>query len=71
MNAQWWVSVLEVTLRSGWLNGPHGDKLVIRVDDGLLGKLENGDGARPKGMGGVIVRSLAPPYHLPSSGVVD
>ena len=56
LNAQWWASVLETTLLSGWLNGVDGDRLILRIDDTLLGKLEKGDGARPRGIGGFIVR---------------
>ncbi|WRT64481.1 uncharacterized protein IL334_001413 [Kwoniella shivajii] len=54
-NTQWWASVLEETLRTGWLNGgDDGDRLIIKVDDGLLSRLEDCQGKRPKGIGGVI-----------------
>ncbi|KAK8847685.1 hypothetical protein IAR55_005544 [Kwoniella newhampshirensis] len=71
-NSQWWASVIEETLRSGWINsGGHtddseGDRLVLRVNDGLLGRLEDGQGVRPKGIGGVIetlVTATPPVLH--------
>ncbi|WWC59757.1 uncharacterized protein I303_102319 [Kwoniella dejecticola CBS 10117] len=53
-NSQWWSSVIEETLRTGWINGEHGDRLILKVDDGLLNRLEDQLGRRPKGIGGVI-----------------
>ncbi|TYJ53251.1 hypothetical protein B9479_006118 [Cryptococcus floricola] len=57
-NAQWWAAVLEETLRSGWINGEGGDRLVVKVDEALSGRLEDEKGSRPAGLGGVV-ESLA------------
>lgn len=54
-NSQWWAGVLEETLRTGWLNGEGGDRLVLKVDNGVLGRLEDEKGSRPRGLGGVVV----------------
>lgn len=50
-NVSWWSGVVEELLRSGYLVN---DRLVLRVDDGLLASLE-WNGGRPKGIGGVVV----------------
>ncbi|ORY30213.1 Snf7-domain-containing protein [Naematelia encephala] len=67
VNAQWWASVLEETLRSGWINGPEGDRLVLKVDEALLVSLEDEKGVRPKGIGGIIERqcTTSPPIYYP------
>lgn len=59
MNSQWWASVLEIVLLSGWINGEDGDRLLLKVDDALLGRLEDANGGRPKGIGGVVVSRLS------------
>ncbi|WWD21781.1 hypothetical protein CI109_106268 [Kwoniella shandongensis] len=70
-NSQWWSSVLEETLRSGWLNGDSteggGDRLVLTVDETLLGRLEDSKGVRPKGIGGVVetLSTTSPPTLHP------
>ena len=46
----------------GGLQGDSGDRLVLTVDETLLARLENGEGVRPRGIGGVIVGPL--PYQL-------
>ncbi|WVO18556.1 hypothetical protein L204_106275 [Cryptococcus depauperatus] len=55
-NSQWWASILEETLRTGWLNGEDGDRLIMRVDEALLGRLVDEKGLRPRGIGGVMER---------------
>jgi charged multivesicular body protein 7 len=52
--------VLQETLRSGWIGGKDGDRLVLKADEELIGRFD-WDGKRPKGLGGVIVRSKATP----------
>ncbi|RSH92455.1 hypothetical protein EHS25_008871 [Saitozyma podzolica] len=60
-NVSWWSTVLRETLRSGWVNGDvaghvqrdGADRLVLKVDEALVGKYE-WDGRRPKGLGGVV-----------------
>ncbi|WWD08285.1 hypothetical protein V865_006396 [Kwoniella europaea PYCC6329] len=66
-NSQWWASVIEETLRTGWINGEDGDRLILKVDDALLGRLEDEHGRRPKGIGGVIegLASTTPPTLHP------
>lgn len=64
-NSQWWAGVLEETLRTGWLNGEGGDKLVLKVDNGMLGRLEDDKGSRPKGLGGVVVSPACVPACVP------
>ncbi|WWC86589.1 uncharacterized protein L201_001466 [Kwoniella dendrophila CBS 6074] len=82
-NSQWWSSVLEETLRTGWINGEDGDRLILKVDDSLLSRFEDDQGRRPKGLGGVIeglvnttpptlhplpqFLSSLPPLHAPAS----
>ncbi|KAK6903398.1 hypothetical protein I203_106901 [Kwoniella mangroviensis CBS 8507] len=69
-NSQWWASVIEETLRTGWINGESGDRLILKVDDALLGRLEDEHGRRPKGIGGVIeglTLTTPPTLHPPSS----
>lgn len=58
-NVSWWSGLIEELLRSGHAGGGAGDRLVIRVDEGLLGRLE-WNGGRPKGLGGVAVRPSYP-----------
>lgn len=53
--------MLEETLRTGWLNGEGGDRLVLKVDNGMLGRLEDDKGSRPKGLGGVAVSPACVP----------
>lgn len=61
-NVSWWSNVLRETLRSGWVNGDvaghaqrdGADRLVLRVNEALVGKYE-WDGRRPKGLGGIVV----------------
>ncbi|WVQ84609.1 hypothetical protein IAT38_006764 [Cryptococcus sp. DSM 104549] len=66
-NTHWWAGVLEETLRSGWVNGEGGDRLVVKVDEGLLGRWEDGKGARPRGVGGVVetLSTTTPPTLHP------
>ncbi|KAE8539391.1 hypothetical protein D1P53_004491 [Cryptococcus gattii VGV] len=66
-NSQWWAGVLEETLRTGWLNGEGGDRLVLKVDNGMLGRLEDDKGSRPKGLGGVVetLATTTPPTLHP------
>ncbi|WVF69478.1 hypothetical protein IAT40_004255 [Kwoniella sp. CBS 6097] len=66
-NSQWWAGVIEETLRTGWINGEDGDRLVLKVDDGLLARFEDDQGRRPKGIGGVVenLASTAPPILHP------
>ncbi|GFZ51657.1 hypothetical protein JCM24511_09425 [Saitozyma sp. JCM 24511] len=60
-NVSWWSNVLRETLRSGWVNGDvaghaqrdGADRLVLRVNEALVGKYE-WDGRRPKGLGGIV-----------------
>ncbi|OXG15943.1 charged multivesicular body protein 7 [Cryptococcus neoformans Tu259-1] len=82
-NSQWWAGVLEETLRTGWLNGEGGDRLVLKVDNGVLGRLEDEKGSRPRGLGGVVetlamttpptlhalthFMASATPLHVPAS----
>ncbi|OXB35397.1 hypothetical protein LQV05_006205 [Cryptococcus neoformans] len=83
VNSQWWAGVLEETLRTGWLNGEGGDRLVLKVDNGVLGRLEDEKGSRPRGLGGVVetlatttpptlhalthFMASATPLHVPAS----
>lgn len=62
-NSQWWAGVLEETLRTGWLNGEGGDRLVLKVDNGMLGRLEDYKGSRPRGLGGVVVSPACVPLR--------
>ncbi|KIR71719.1 hypothetical protein I310_04397 [Cryptococcus deuterogattii CA1014] len=66
-NSQWWAGVLEETLRTGWLNGEGGDRLVLKIDNGILGRLEDDKGSRPKGLGGVVetLATTTPPTLHP------
>jgi charged multivesicular body protein 7 len=58
-NVRWWASVLHELLRNGYLNGEKGDRLVLKVDEDLLSRLEGGPGlGRPKGLAGVLVRHV-------------
>lgn len=63
-NVTWWSGVIEELLRVGWINGTideddvGGDRLVLKVDEGLLSRLEGTDGLRPKGIGGVVVSRI-------------
>ncbi|WWC68242.1 uncharacterized protein I206_102165 [Kwoniella pini CBS 10737] len=69
-NYQWWSSVIEETLRTGWLNGEEGDRLILKVDDSMLSKLEDNLGRRPKGIGGVIdgmINTTPPTLYLLST----
>lgn len=56
--------MIEELLRVGWINGTideddvGGDRLVLKVDEGLLSRLEGTDGLRPKGIGGVVVSRI-------------
>ncbi|KIR41477.1 hypothetical protein I307_04026 [Cryptococcus deuterogattii 99/473] len=66
-NSQWWAGVLEETLRTGWLNGEGGDRLVLKIDNGIMGRLEDDKGSRPKGLGGVVetLATTTPPTLHP------
>ncbi|OCF40884.1 charged multivesicular body protein 7 [Kwoniella heveanensis CBS 569] len=66
-NSQWWAGVIEETLRTGWVNGEDGDRLVVRVDESLLARFEDEQGRRPKGIGGVVenLATTAPPILHP------
>ncbi|WVQ74242.1 hypothetical protein IAR50_003839 [Cryptococcus sp. DSM 104548] len=68
-NSQWWAAVLEETLRSGWINGEGGDRLILKVDEALLGRLEDEKGSRPGGIGGVVesLATTTPPTLHPLS----
>lgn len=57
-NITWWSTLIEELLRSGQLGD---DKLVVKVDEGLLGIL-TWEGGRPKGLGGVVVSF--PPFAV-------
>jgi charged multivesicular body protein 7 len=59
-NISWWADVIQETLRSGWLNGQDGDKLVLKADDDFVGRFD-WSGRRPRGLGGVLVRILPAP----------
>lgn len=65
VNSQWWAGVLEETLRTGWLNGEGGDRLVLKVDNGVLGRLEDEKGSRPRGLGGVVVSPTCVSLYAP------
>lgn len=54
-NLQWWSSMIDETLRAGYLSD---DRLILHVDGTLSERFENAEGARPRGLGGVIVSSL-------------
>lgn len=54
-NVTWWADVFQESLRSGWIGGKDGDRLVLKVDEEFVGKFD-WDGRRPKGLGGVVVR---------------
>jgi len=54
-NVAWWKTAIEETLRSGWINGQSGDRLVLRADNALGERLAGASGRRPRGLGGVIV----------------
>ncbi|WVR04870.1 hypothetical protein IAU60_001882 [Kwoniella sp. DSM 27419] len=65
-NSQWWAGVIEETLRTGWINGQDGDRLVVKVDEGLMGRFEDEQGKRPKGLGGFVenlATSTPPTLH--------
>lgn len=47
--------MFEEIFRIGWLNGEGGDRLVFKVDNGVLGRLEDEKGFRLRGLGGVVV----------------
>jgi len=50
-NVSWWSGVIEELLRAGYLGEDH---LVLKVDEGLLSKLE-WNGGKPRGIGGFVV----------------
>ena len=50
-NVSWWSALVEELLRAGYISDDH---LILKVDDGLLGKLE-WNGGRPRGLGGFVV----------------
>lgn len=54
--------MIQETLRSGWINGSEGDRLILKVDEDLVGRFD-WSGKRPRGLGGLVVR------HLSSGGV--
>ena len=58
-NVSWWSSLLEELARAGYLS-EGSDRLVIKIDEGLLGRLE-WNGGRPKGLGSVIVSPAISP----------
>jgi charged multivesicular body protein 7 len=53
-NVQWWGGALGAVLRAGKASA-EGDTLVLRLGDDLLARLDNGRGARPRGIAGVVV----------------
>lgn len=53
-NVSWWSSLIEELLRSGYLGD---DRLILKVDDTLLSRLE-WNGGKPRGVGGFIVSSI-------------
>ena len=50
-NVSWWSGLIEELLRAGYLGEDH---LVLKVDEGLLSKLE-WNGGKPRGIGGFVV----------------
>jgi hypothetical protein len=61
-NVLWWSIVIKEALREGLVAGRAGDRLTVRIDDGLIDKLRWQGGSesgtvlgKPKGIAGVLV----------------
>jgi hypothetical protein len=61
-NVLWWSIVIKEALREGLVAGRAGDRLTLRIDDGLVDKLRWQGGSesgtvlgKPKGIAGVLV----------------
>lgn len=49
--------MIQETLRSGWINGQDGDRLVLKADEDFVSRFDWA-GRRPRGLGGLIVRAI-------------
>lgn len=65
-NVSWWSALVEELLRSGSLGD---DRLLLKVDEGLLSRLD-WEGGRPKGLGGVVVSRDSRVYELTADSVL-